>query len=120
MFERGGVSSDVFKANPNIDSAKALVAQTGGDTGDLSPDTSLCPAYDSISGTCTSGTITPYHHNTPQSRVYTYTASCQSQYTASRASSITSTLTVNTFLQCLDACDVCSDSSIYSPVTNTF
>lgn len=116
IFERGGVSSDILRINPLIDSAKALVAQTGGVTGGLSPDPSLCPTYDSASGTCSAGTLAPWHHNTPPSRVYTYTANCHSQYTASKASSITSTLTVNTFLQCLDACDVGPNSLIYQSV----
>jgi hypothetical protein len=103
MSERARINSDVLIANPNIDSAKALVGQTGGLTGDFSPDVSTCPTCTTTTGICSAGTLTPYHHVTPP---YTYTAACKSRYTASGSGSITSTLIVNTYLQCLDACDV--------------
>lgn len=104
MFERGGVSLDYLKADPNIDSAKALVGQTAGVSGPLSPDELDCPTYSPTSGTCSAGTLTAYHYNAPPSKPFTYTAACKTRYTGS--SSKTSTLTVNTYLQCLDACDV--------------
>lgn len=106
MFERAGVSLDILTNNPNVDSAKALVDQEGGTTGDLSPALESCPVYTSSTGRCSAGTLTPYHHNIDPDDIYTYTAACGTTYKASGSKSITSTLTVNTFLQCLDACDV--------------
>lgn len=104
MFSRGGVSSDVLTSNQYIDSAKALV-QTGGPSGiHLLADPSECPVYDG-SGGCTSGSSkTPIH-----STGYKYNAACGKNYKARTpgSSSVTvSTLTVNTFAQCFDACDV--------------
>jgi len=99
MFERGGVSSDVLTAAPYVDSAKALVRQTGPAPVSLSPDAASCPVYTSV-GTCVAGTLTPLHHTS-----YTYKAQCNTQYTG-KSGSQTSKLTVNTYAQCLDACDV--------------
>lgn len=104
MFERGGVISvDYLKADANIDSAKALVAQTGGSGGSLSPDVSACPS--TTAGTCSSGTLKTYHYNKPPAKAFTYTGACTTRYASSNPAKV-STLTVNTFLQCLDACDV--------------
>ncbi|KAK3312388.1 hypothetical protein B0H66DRAFT_570538 [Apodospora peruviana] len=106
MFSRGGVSVDVLTANSYVDSAKALVQTSGGPAAInfLPADpTSECPDYSS-GGTCASGRLTPMH-----STGYRYTAACGASYVPKTPGSGTvtvSTLTVNTFAQCLDACDV--------------
>ena len=105
MFSRGGVSVDILTANPSVDSAKALVGQAGGQTVEFSPsDSTVCPAYDSSSGVCVrppgGGKLRPLHYSS-----YSYTSACKTNYIP-RASATISTLTVNTFEQCLDACDV--------------
>lgn len=106
MFSRGGVSSDLLTFSAPVDSAKALVGQMGGETIEFSPSAETsCPTYTAATGMCIMpprmGKLTPLHYST-----FTYTAACRNQFTARNQNTITSTLTVNTFAQCLDACDV--------------
>ncbi len=112
MFSRGGVSTDPLTSNRYVDSAKALV-QTGGPSGiNLLADASECPSYGG-SGGCVSGggKLTPVH-----STGYKYNAACGKSFapkTSGSSSVVVSTLTVNTFAQCLDACDVSSFFILY-------
>lgn len=103
MFSRGGVSTDILTSNAFVDSAKALVDTTGPSGISLLADSSECPVYDGSAG-CTKGSDKTPIHGTG----YTYVAACGKQYTPSRSNSQVkvSTLTVNTYAQCFDACDV--------------
>ena len=104
MFSKAGVSSDVLTSNPYVDSAKALV-QTSGPSGiSLLADPADCPIYDGSQGCASGDRKTPLH-----STGYKYTAACGRKYVPSGPGSgsvAVSTLTVNTFAQCFDACDV--------------
>ena len=106
MFSRGGVSVDILTSNLYVDSAKALVNIDGPSGINLVTDPSECPVYDGSEG-CTSGAaLTPIHYTG-----FTYTPECGEAYAPKPpvSSSVTvSNLTVNTFAQCLDACDVSS------------
>lgn len=106
MFSRGGVSSDVLASSPSVDSAKALVNNQGPAGVELvAADASQCPAYGG-GGTsetaCSRGdNKTPLHPTG-----YSYTAACGIRYTPKDAGTGVCTLTVNTYAQCFDACDV--------------
>ena len=100
MFARTATSTDLLTANADVDSAKALPGKPG-DFVLSSPDTTSCPNYDLTPGTCSSNPALKPDHPTG----YRYTSQCKNTYKPG-AGAIVSTLTVNTFAQCLDACDV--------------
>jgi hypothetical protein len=103
MFSKDRISIDVLNANPYVDSAKALV-DVGGPPGiKLLADPSECPVYPD-SNKCMNGPDKyPIH-----SSGYRYSGACGKVFGPKNPTSgpITiSTLTVNTFAQCFDACD---------------
>lgn len=102
MYSSNADNSDVLKANEFVDSATSL-GTAPGPVGQLSPR--VCPSYDDSSSCAAQPNALVLLHPTGKG----YTKECQSRYSSVDES--VSTLTVNTYSQCLDACDVSPRSS---------